>query len=143
MGDRPDSNDARARLIRQACAIPFRRQAQGAVFCLITSLKRKRWIFPKGIIEHGESPERTALKEAFEEAGLHGQIVGGPLGTYQDAKWGAILEVVVLLMEVHDCENEWPESDLRERCWAAADEAIALVAKNALKQMLKRATASV
>ncbi len=86
--------------IYQACVIRIQKHDERIEFCLITSLNRKRWIFPKGIINPGETLEETALKEALEEAGLHGQIVREPLGTYNDAKWGTKLHVAVVLMEV-------------------------------------------
>ena len=111
------------RRIAQACVIPFRRHGDDTTFCLITSLKKKRWIFPKGIIDPGETLEESALKEALEEAGLHGQIVGEPLGTYNDAKWGTKLHVAVVLMEVTVRDEQWPEADVRRRCWVAAEEA--------------------
>ena len=72
--------------IRQACVIPFHRQAKDVEFCLITSLRKRRWIFPKGIIEIGETGEETVLKEALEEAGLRGKVIGSPLGEYIDCK---------------------------------------------------------
>jgi len=62
-----DSQSSARRRIAQACVIPFRRDGDEIVFCLITSLKKKRWIFPKGIIDPGETPEETALKEALEK----------------------------------------------------------------------------
>lgn len=33
------------------------------------------WSFPKGNIEKGEEPERTALREVFEETGVKGEIL--------------------------------------------------------------------
>lgn len=141
----PPLSDAspKPQVIREVCAVPFRRGAEGVSFCLITSLKRQHWILPKGIIDPGETAEQSALKEAFEEAGLRGRIVGEPLGSYNDAKWGATLDVAVLLMEVESCEDSWPESDQRRRCWASPSEAPELVARPELRQMLRRATARI
>lgn len=34
------------------------------------------WVFPKGHVELGESREEAALREVFEESGLHARIVG-------------------------------------------------------------------
>ena len=75
-------------LIQQASAIPYRRRDGCVEFCLITTIKRRRWAFPKGIIDPGETPVETALKEAEEEAGLHGRVDDEPLGRYKYAKWG-------------------------------------------------------
>lgn len=40
------------------------------------------WSFPKGKIDKGESPPKTALREVFEEIGVKAELVpGGYLGT--------------------------------------------------------------
>jgi 8-oxo-dGTP pyrophosphatase MutT (NUDIX family) len=96
-------------------------------------------MFPKGIIDPGETYAETALKEAHEEAGLHGRIVGEPLGTYEYSKWGTTLEVTVVLMEVSHCDNHWPESSLRQRRWLPASEAIEILSKEELVNLLQRA----
>ena len=125
--------------IAQACAIPYRRHGDEWSLCLITSLKKKNWIFPKGIIDPGETLEETALKEAFEEAGVRGRIVGEPVGVYSDAKWGAILDVTVVLMEVDHAADDWPEAAARHRRWAPPAEAEQLVARPELRQILAAA----
>jgi ADP-ribose pyrophosphatase YjhB (NUDIX family) len=38
------------------------------------------WSLPKGHIESGESPEQAAVREVFEETGIHGTVVAS-LGT--------------------------------------------------------------
>lgn len=125
--------------IHQASAIPFRRVDGRLEVCLITSLKRKRWMFPKGIIDPGETYVETALKEAREEAGLRGRIVGEPLGSYEYFKWETTLDVTVVLMEVLQCDAEWPESEVRQRRWVTADEAIEILSKEELRRFLQRA----
>jgi 8-oxo-dGTP pyrophosphatase MutT (NUDIX family) len=37
------------------------------------------WALPKGLVDHGEKPADTALREGFEETGVHGRI-GAKLG---------------------------------------------------------------
>ena len=107
-------------VLRQACAIPFLRSEQ-LDFCLITSQKG-RWIFPKGIIEPGESLEEAALKESWEEAGIKGEIVSSSVGSYEDFKWNRPLLITAVIMKVTAVEDDWPERDMRERCWVDADE---------------------
>jgi 8-oxo-dGTP pyrophosphatase MutT (NUDIX family) len=113
--------------IAQACAVPFRQQDGQTEFCLITSAKRGRWIFPKGIIDPGETYVETALKEAHEEAGLHGKIVGEPIGNYETAKWGTTLDVTVVLMEVSEVDDDWLEANIRKRQWASASKTAKLL----------------
>jgi 8-oxo-dGTP pyrophosphatase MutT (NUDIX family) len=105
--------------IQQASAIPFRLSGEGPEVCLITSLRSGAWGFPKGAIEPGETTEEAALKEAFEEAGLHGRIASASLGRYRYEKWGNTLEVDVFLMAVETCCAEWQEMELRQRRWVA------------------------
>ncbi|MCA9166181.1 MAG: NUDIX hydrolase [Planctomycetales bacterium] len=113
----PKRADDSMQRIPQVCVIPYRVVNDAWEFCLITSLKKKRWIFPKGIVDPGETPPESGLKEAWEEAGLRGEIVGPVIGRLSDEKWGAKLELDVLIMRVDEVATEWPEATLRERCW--------------------------
>ena len=115
----------------QAGAVPYRERDGEIEFCLITSSSKKKWCFPKGIIDPGETPTETAVKEAFEEAGLSGEICGDPLGDYQFRKWGRSLNVLMMLMRVSDAADAWDESHLRERRWVDLE---------AASQLLDRAT---
>ena len=122
--------------IRQACVIPFRHLGKDTSFCLITSYDNKRWIFPKGFVDGDENLEETGLKEAFEEAGLHGRIDGTPLGRYVYSKWGSVMDVTVLLMEVERTGETWLE-DHRLRRWTSGKEALTLIGKPELREMLR------
>lgn len=126
-------------LIPQAGVIPYRRSAMQVEFCLITSVGGQRWGFPKGIIEHGDTPTETALKEAHEEAGLVGTIVGEPLGEYQYQKWGTTLEVTVFLMEVSRADDEWDECEIRQRDWLPAHAAAERIDRPELSELLQAA----
>jgi 8-oxo-dGTP diphosphatase len=48
--------------------VVFRQTAKGPEFLLIKA--KGRWLFPKGNMEKGETPEKTALREIAEETGL-------------------------------------------------------------------------
>ena len=97
--------------------IPFRRNGDSVSLCLITGASSQSWGIPKGTIERGDSPQDTALQEAWEEAGLKGRILGDPLGSYEYEKAGVLLTVVVYLMEVEIEAEQWEERDLRRRRW--------------------------
>lgn len=105
--------------ILQASAIPFRVREGACEVCLITSTRSGTWGFPKGVIEPGDTAQETALKEALEEAGLRGAIVGASLGCYRYEKWETQLEVDVYLMAVNACASQWREMHLRQRRWVA------------------------
>lgn len=125
--------------IAQACAVPYRTQAGALEFCLITSLSKGRWGFPKGTIDPGETYRETALKEAYEEAGLRGEIVDEPLGRYDYAKWGASLQVTVVLMRVAEVHDQWLEAGMRQRAWCTADEAQQRLANADQRRLLEAA----
>ena len=133
------NNNKKPEPIDQASAIPYRIRKGNLEFCLITSVKRGRWVFPKGIIDPGETYKETALKEAEEEAGLHGAIEGEPLGTYTYAKWGTTLNVTAALMNVSRADEQWDESDVRKRRWETAEDARELLDQTALKELLDEA----
>jgi len=127
--------------IQQVSAIPYRRVDNCLGLCLITSIKKGRWGFPKGIIDPGETYVETALKEAHEEAGLHGRIMKDVVGTYEYAKWRTTLTVTVVLMEVSRCDEKWDESEVRQRRWVTPDVARQLVPRPELRHVLEAALA--
>lgn len=103
---------------------------------MITSMGRGRWIFPKGVVDPGETHTITALKEALEEAGIEGQLLEPALGEYEDFKWNVPLSVTVFAMSVERVHETWLESGLRRRHWALLEEAHALLGDDALRGML-------
>ena len=125
--------------LQQASAVPYQFINGHAEFCLITSRQSKLWVFPKGIVDRGETIEEAALKEAWEEAGLIGRIVGEPLGNYEYTKVGKSLAVTVVLMEVDESTEHWQEAHLRQRTWVSADEARELLTRDWLSELLETA----
>jgi 8-oxo-dGTP pyrophosphatase MutT (NUDIX family) len=125
----------------QAGVIPFRRKRNAVEICLIRNKGSQKWKIPKGFVDPGETVRQAALKEAWEEAGLRGRIVGDALGSYEYEKWNMGLTVAVFLMEVRTEEDEWEESRFRERRWALLDQAFAWLRKHPVKPLLADAAA--
>ena len=123
----------------QAGVIPFRRRKHEIEICLIRNKGRRKWKIPKGFVDHGETTQQAALKEAWEEAGLRGRLVGDAIGSYDYEKWGYELTVSVFLMEVGEEEREWEESRFRERCWSPIGDAFAMLKKHPVKPLLDAA----
>lgn len=123
----------------QASAVPYRFRDGELELCLITTTGKRRWGFPKGIIDPGENEEETALKEAVEEAGLSGEVDGPPLGSYTYSKWGRTLRVQVLLMKVQHAAERWEEQRIRERSWVSPEKALELLDRPHLRKLVREA----
>lgn len=123
---------------QQSAVVPFRRSAAGLEILLITSRRRKRWILPKGIIEPDMSPQASAAKEAFEEAGVRGRIGTQALGSYKQEKWHGGCHIEVFPFEVIEELDDWPEKTIRKRRWATPEKACELLANEELITMVRR-----
>ena len=110
-------------IYNQSGVIPFRLHQDEPEILLITSRRKKRWIIPKGIIEGGLSPEESAAREAYEEAGVTGTVHARMAGQFQYKKWGGTCTVTVYLLEVKEVLEDWPESFFRDRQWVNISEA--------------------
>ena len=124
---------------QQAAAIPIRRRGIDLQVCLIRKRLSGAWGIPKGTVDSGQTHETTALKEAWEEAGVRGRLVGDSLGTYQYEKYGRSLTVMVYVMEVLEHHHDWEEAGLRERKWASLEEAGLLLIEHPAHVFLSRA----
>ena len=123
-------------LYNQSAVIPFRRENGELRILLITTLKSKKWIVPKGVIEPDLSPAESAEIEAYEEAGIKGKVYKKQIGKYRYRKWGGVCTVKVYLLEVKEILEEWPESELRERKWMSLRDAAELVKEKTLKPII-------
>lgn len=130
---------AGAEAIQQTSVIPFRMTESGIEICLITSRRKKRWIFPKGPVEGRLGPIESVQKIAADEGGLSGSIESQVLGSYKRLKEGNLHKVEVYLMKVDQCAEVWLESRIRERRWVSVEGARKVIGKPELLDMLKRA----
>ncbi len=124
---------------QQAAAIPFRIRDGAVEICLITTIKAGRWTVPKGFIDPGETAAATAVKEAREEAGIHGRVVGGPVGYYDVTKLGGRYRVAVYLMHVDRVDDAWEERGLRQRRWTSVRRAVKLLAGRPVEAVFRQA----
>lgn len=122
-------------LFRQSAAIPFLKDGDGLKIVLITSNSSGQWIFPKGVVEHGLSPQESAAKEALEEAGVVGEVWDERIAEYEYEKWGGTCHVQVFALQVAEVLSEWDEMSSRDRTIVAVDEALAIV-KPSLKNLI-------
>lgn len=106
----------------QVAALCYRGGRGATEVLLITSRDTGRWVIPKGWPIEGISPAESALREAYEEAGVRGRITGGALGDYRYLKRvGADrtvpCRVVIFPIFVERLVKDFPEKDQRALKW--------------------------
>lgn len=110
---------------------------------MITSRRTKRWIIPKGWPMQGATPGQSALREAWEEAGVKGKINGPCLGLFSYEKrlpGSETLPCAVLVypVKVTNLSDRFPEVAQRERKWMSPKKAAQKVAEPELAYMIRR-----
>lgn len=123
-------------LIRQAGVLAL---YEGRV-CLITSSSGRRWVIPKGMIDPGHTPCQAAEIEAWEEAGVEGQIVPEAVGSFTYHKHDQDFLVAVFRLEVIDIHDDWPERMTRQREWLWPELAAERVHEAGLRELLLNET---
>ncbi|HEX6861064.1 MAG TPA: NUDIX hydrolase [Caulobacteraceae bacterium] len=124
-------------------ALPWRRGPDGAVEVLmITTRTTGRWIIPKGWPIADRAPHEAAAQEAWEEAGVRGEMGAEAIGAYgydKLKKDGAVkrLRVDVFPLAVAQEAPDWPEAPERERRWFAQEEAAAIAGEPELATLLR------
>ncbi|MGQ0564295.1 MAG: NUDIX hydrolase [Gemmobacter sp.] len=118
---------------RTQCAALCWRRVQGHIeVLLVTSRETGRWVIPKGWPIEGLPPTAGAAREAWEEAGVKGEIGAECLGVYSYDKVldrdGAVptslpCVVAVYPMQVTAMRKEFPEADERRTKWFSPEKA--------------------
>jgi 8-oxo-dGTP pyrophosphatase MutT (NUDIX family) len=125
----------------QYAALPYRRGPGDTEILLVTSLRTKRWIIPKGWPIDGHTPYEAAAREALEEAGVEGRIDSDAIGTYHYEKLrksGAIVACVVQVfpLQVTGQRKHWPETAKRQAKWLPPERAAATVSDPELSNII-------
>jgi phosphohistidine phosphatase len=133
-----EQRDRPAYYYTQSSVVPYRIHDGQLQVMVVRSSSNRHWVVPKGIADPGITPQESALKEAREEAGIEGRIVGETLGSYEYPKWGATCSVAVypMLVERELPEQEWEENH-RGRRWVSHEVAAMLVKQRALEPMIE------
>lgn len=123
----------------QMAALCHRGPKANKEYLLITSRDTGRWIIPKGWPIRGLTSKETALREAWEEAGvIKGTASKEPIGTYNYDKRKANgmsvpVETLVYSVAVDEMRADFPEASERTQKWVNAETAAGLVDEPELK----------
>ena len=127
------------KFVAQSAVIPYRNK-KGLEILLVTSLGTGRWVLPKGHVENEMTPRESAIKEAFEEAGINGKVPDKKVGDYvyhkDDKIDGTTYKVAVYAMRVTYELDIWPEDNQRKREWMSAEKAAHSVDEIELRQLI-------
>jgi len=135
--DGQELRDRPAYYYTQSSVIPYRINDGQFEIMIISSSKNNHWGIPKGIADPGHSLQKSAAKEAWEEAGVEGDVAQITVGSYSHSKWGATCTVTVYPIAVTRQlpEDEWQERH-RGRRWVSSKEAINLLKQEVLGPMI-------
>lgn len=125
------------KVVMQSGVVPYRLKKGKPHIVLITARNTDRnWILPKGHLEKGFSPEDSAAREAYEEAGVKGAVAKQKVGSVSYSKLGRKYKVGFYLMRVSKICKKWPEMSERQRLVVPADEALRLACDSKVKHIL-------
>lgn len=100
------------------------RVRDGQIEFLLVKTRAGRWTFPKGRVEDDATRSAAAAREAFEEAGVHGQVDPLPFATYLHSKAPHIrASNAEFQVDAHLCEVRalvTPEELFRDPTWFSA-----------------------
>jgi 8-oxo-dGTP pyrophosphatase MutT (NUDIX family) len=131
------------RFRQQFGALCFRRQpdTDAIEVLVITSRDSGRWVIPKGWPMKGRKPQEAAAIEAWEEAGVRGDVRKKPVGRFTYLKEldnGDVAPCIVDVFEIAVTEilTDFKEHGQRQLHWVSPDEAARRVREVELKSML-------
>jgi 8-oxo-dGTP pyrophosphatase MutT (NUDIX family) len=133
------------REISAGCVI-FRRTPATLEVALVRPAGRNAWALPKGLIEPGEPAETAAMREALEETGLEGTILGkiDTIRYTYTAKWKAppekVFKIVTFYLMQHTggdtSRHDW---EIERVEWLPIDEAVVKASYSTEKNILRKA----
>jgi 8-oxo-dGTP pyrophosphatase MutT (NUDIX family) len=126
----------------QYAALPWRALGGRVEILLITSRESRRWVIPKGWPMKDKAPHEAAVAEAYEEAGVTGEIDPVSVGSYRYVKRlkgeeGIPIQVIVFPLEVQSQLDHWKEKDQRQSAWFRFQKAAGLVVEPNLKRLIR------
>lgn len=125
----------------QVAALCLRQTAAAPEVLLVKTLRTGGWVIPKGWPMRGKTLSEAAAREAWEEAGVTGEIDTKPIGGFTYTKirksgFPVQCRAQVFLMHMTDIAKDYPEATKRTRKWTRLDKAAAMVRDAELAEIL-------
>jgi 8-oxo-dGTP pyrophosphatase MutT (NUDIX family) len=117
-----------------AGGVAFRWQDSEPEIAIVSVKPKLRWQLPKGIVDPGESPDVTAVREVREEAGVEADRLG-LIETieywYRSVKYGKPVRyhkfVHFYLLQYRSGDVSQHDHEIEEARWVSFDEAIEML----------------
>jgi 8-oxo-dGTP pyrophosphatase MutT (NUDIX family) len=135
---------AKAKIEKSAGGVICREEGGRLRVALIATKGGERWGLPKGLVEKGEDPAQTALREVEEETGLQGRIMD-KLGYVEywfrnpqdDVLYHKFVDFYLMAYESGEVTGHDREVDRAQ--WYPIEEAIERLSFDNEREMLKKA----
>jgi 8-oxo-dGTP pyrophosphatase MutT (NUDIX family) len=129
-----------------AGGVAFRRAGDGIQIAIVSVKPSLRWQLPKGIVDPGETPEFTAVREVREEAGIDTELVR-LIETieywYQREQYGKriryhkFVHFYLLQYQSGDVANH--DHEIKESRWVSFEEAIEMLEFKSERRVVEKA----
>jgi 8-oxo-dGTP pyrophosphatase MutT (NUDIX family) len=131
-----------------AGGVAFRHGASEFEIAIVSVGPQMRWQLPKGLVDPGETPEMTALREVREEAGIEAEI-GAHIDTIEYWYVGRRgkqrvrfhKRVHFFLMAYQAGEVSRHDREVNEARWVTIEQAKAMLAFPSERQVVEKAQA--
>jgi 8-oxo-dGTP pyrophosphatase MutT (NUDIX family) len=129
-----------------AGGVAFRWKESGPEIAIVSVKPRMRWQLPKGIVDPGESPQITAVREVREEAGIETDLLA-LIETieywYRSVKFGKPVRyhkfVHFYLLQYRGGDVSEHDHEVAEARWVSIDEAIEMLAFEGERNVVEKA----
>jgi 8-oxo-dGTP diphosphatase len=133
-------------IIRQVSSggVIFRKNEASVEIALVAVKDGKVWCLPKGIINKGEEPDETAIREVSEETGLKGRIIEklGEINYWyylkeEEAKCRKTVHFYLLEYEGGDIsKHDW---EVDKAAWFQIDDALKIASHKNERDIIEKA----
>lgn len=129
-----------------AGGVAFRRVKSGPEIAIVSVKPSLRWQLPKGIVDPGETPEITAVREVREEAGVETELIE-LIETveywYQRVQYGKRIRyhkfVHFYLLQYLSGDVKDHDHEIAESRWVSFEEAIEVLAFKSERGVVEKA----